>query len=55
MSLSLPLNSYKWRRHNSTMHPSGLLYSQMAEFDLVSNQARYKDKLSVFLEAREKE
>ncbi|KAJ8089632.1 hypothetical protein PM082_014890 [Marasmius tenuissimus] len=34
---------------------SGLLYSQMAEFDLVSNQSRYKDKLSLFLEARERE
>lgn len=36
-------------------YQSGLLYSQMAEFDLVSNQTRYKDKLAGFLEARERE
>ncbi|KAG7092032.1 hypothetical protein E1B28_008413 [Marasmius oreades] len=33
----------------------GLLYSQMAEFDRISNQKLYKDKLLSFLQSRENE
>ncbi|KAF9254082.1 hypothetical protein L218DRAFT_631459 [Marasmius fiardii PR-910] len=39
----------------SKYYQSGLLYSQMAEFDRISNQTLYKDKLLSFLQARETE
>ncbi|KAG7092031.1 hypothetical protein E1B28_008412 [Marasmius oreades] len=39
----------------SKYYQSGLLYSQMAEFDRISNQTLYKDKLLSFFQSRENE
>ncbi|KAL0568591.1 hypothetical protein V5O48_013391 [Marasmius crinis-equi] len=36
-------------------YQTGLLYSQMAEFDLVTNQTRYKERVLGFLRARDRE